>query len=185
MKAWCSESWFNSILFTKLPETFKKSVYWSSNDEKTSYTEAPAERGQLESVLSNYRSAALLLISSLESQQIQHLEEKNKKALRKSPREWMRMSLRSMQCVPMCAPHLLPCQLLAKAHPEPIPRRKEKRVVLFSLLDLKDFAFNTYFIKPSEHLCPVIVSNVNPSGFNWQWNGRHSMYVCDVRAAHL
>ena len=33
-------------------------------------------RGQLESVLSNYRSAAFLPISSSESQQIQHLEEK-------------------------------------------------------------------------------------------------------------
>ena len=33
-------------------------------------------RGQLENVLSNYRSAAFLPISFSESQQIQHLEEK-------------------------------------------------------------------------------------------------------------
>lgn len=42
-------------------------------------------RGQLESVLSNYKSAAFLPISSSESQQIQRLEEKNKRTHGKSP----------------------------------------------------------------------------------------------------
>lgn len=84
MKAWCSESQGNSILFTKLPETFRNHFTGVSMVRKQ-VTQKDLLRGQLESVLSNYKSAAFLPISSSESQQIQRLEEKNKRTHGKSP----------------------------------------------------------------------------------------------------
>lgn len=45
---------------------------------KKQVTQKDLLRGQLESVLSNYRSAAFLPTSSLDSLQIQSLEEKNR-----------------------------------------------------------------------------------------------------------
>jgi hypothetical protein len=77
-----SESWFNSILFTKLPETFKYHFTGVIITRKQ-VTQKDLLRGQLESVLSNYRSAAFLPISSLESKQIQSLEENDQSAHRK------------------------------------------------------------------------------------------------------
>ena len=151
---------------TKLPDTFKNHFTGVTMMRKQA-TQKHLLRGQLEGVLSNYRSAAFPPISSLQSQQIQHLEEKNKKALRKSPvSEWEYFWVLRIVFA-LWASHLLPCQLLAKAHRETTPWRKDKRVVLFSILDLRDLALNTYFIKPSLHLCPVIVFNITSSVCNW------------------
>lgn len=47
-------------------------------------------RGQLENILSNYRSAAFLPISSLESQQIQSLEENHR---------WVSKNVSKFHCV--------------------------------------------------------------------------------------
>lgn len=47
-------------------------------------------RGQLESIMSNYRSAAFLPISSLESQQIQSLEENHR---------WVNEDISKLPCV--------------------------------------------------------------------------------------
>ena len=90
MKTWCTESWVNTILLTKFPETFKKSLYWSYNDEKTSYTERHAERaaGKCSEQL---QISSISPISFSESQQIQHLEEKIRE-LMENHHEWVRMS---------------------------------------------------------------------------------------------
>lgn len=129
---------------TKHPDTFKNHFTGVTMMRKQA-TQKHLLRGQLESILSNYRSVAFLPISSLQSQQIQHLEEKNKKALRKSPvSEWECLRV-LLYCV--CTVCIIPLSMpvTSKDLPEPIPWRKDKRVVLFSILDLKDLALNTFY----------------------------------------
>lgn len=48
----------------------------------------------------------------------------------------------------LCASHLLPCQLVANLHSEPIPGGKGKKAVYFTLPELGDFV-----------LCALVLSN--------------------------
>lgn len=64
----------NSIYQT--PRDFIKILYWSCNHEETGFTE-DLLRGQLERVLKNYRAAAVLLASPLESQKVLSVGKEN------------------------------------------------------------------------------------------------------------
>ena len=146
MKTWCAESWVNTILLTKFPETFKKSLYWSYNDEKTSYTEGHAERAagkcseQLQiSSISPYFFFRITADSTFGRE--------NKRTHRKSP--WVSENVSKFYCAVylLWGSHLPPCQLLAKLHSEPISCRKYKRAGLFS--STRKFCFKHWFYPPT------------------------------------
>lgn len=166
VRAWCSESWFNSVLLPNsqalLKITLLELPWWENKLPRSTCWEGSwkvswAITGQQHFFLFHLYNHNRF---NIWRRKIRKLSENC---------QWVNENISEFYCIVfvLWASHLLPCQLLAKAHRETTPWRKDKRVVLFSILDLRDLALNTYFIKPSLHLCPVIVFNITPSVCNW------------------
>lgn len=148
----------NSIYQT--PRDFSKSLYWSCNDEKTSYTEGPAERAAGE-------YPEQLQISSIFSYFIFRITAEYK-FRRKISSGWMRMCPSSTVSCKSPISHLLSYPISSKFHSEPISCRTDKRAVLFTLWNWKVLLLAHLFYQTLLTSLPGhVFNNIIPLVFKW------------------